>query len=185
MLMTRLQCQKCDYNKEFVDKINNSSILKNKECKHFEITLSIIVKDNNFKKYILSIECKICGNEYLGEFDKYQDKFDYICNCNISLNFSYELSIEQKIYSTPYIDKIEKEKENEKKNLINVIIVYENKNYNFTFNCNETLKNCFKQIQDRIKFPNGKKIYNNQNEVDLNKTFIENKINNNYRLQLE
>ena len=68
---------------------------------------------------------------------------------------------------------------------MNIKLFYNQKLYNHVVYSNDTLKDHYQKIRDKINFPDGKKILFNNNEVDQFKSFKENKIYNDMRLEIE
>ena len=192
ILLSYIECKTCK-NKhfEFCDEIkDDSNILQNRECSHFSIYSSINIKNQKFDKYTLTLICKICQKMHIQPFTGYlYEPYKYQClNCKAgSISFFYELSdkfndkFNQKRYKTPGI--INKDTNDKKK--INIKIVYNFKTYNFVFYSNDKIKDKYDEIRNKIGFPDGKKIFFNYNEVDMTKSFEENKLINEMKLLIQ
>ena len=62
--------------------------------------------------------------------------------------------------------------------------IYEKKIYTYAVEKKNKVSEYYDEIRKEIQFPKGNKIYKNGYEIDLNKTFKENYIINNMRLEI-
>ena len=182
MIYTDLKCNTCN---EFLliqerDEIDQNeekkeeSILKGTvECKHFEISLAIFIENKNLKEYQIFISCKNCLDNRNEKFIDENKIFTYCCNnCKKgSIYFFYEFTkANNKRYITPespIIDNKEK---------IKIKFIYNNNKFSIYVSKKNLVKKYYDIIRDKLKFPNGKKILYNNEPINLNKTFEENKI---------
>ena len=180
MIVSNIKCKICqNINFIFYDEIKDDNIiLQNKECNHFLFFISIKIRKSMFEQYTLGLKCKNCQQMHIQPFKgPLKNPYEYQCvNCGAgSISFSYRLTNEnKKIYKTPEIIK------NEKK--INIIFVYQSNLYNLVFDPKDKLIDKYNHIREKINFPHGKKILFNNSEVDMTKTFEENKIVNGMKL---
>ena len=184
MFLSSLTCEKCPDFYFQIEKSLETNIIAKKKCNHFEVFLSANIKGKNiFDNCKLILECKNCHNILKETFTVPEEIFSYNCKCGYgSLQFYYAISDNMKIYYTP---KGYKSVKNDDK-IINLILIYENNNYNYVVHENDLLKDHYQEIRKKINFSDGKKIYMNNNELDQNKTFKENKIYyNNMKLEIE
>ena len=86
------------------------------------------------------------------------------------------------IYKTPNKDPNKEKSENEEK--INIMLFYGGKKYNHVVDANKSINDYYNEIKEKIKFPDGKKFYKNYNELNLYKSFKENKVNNGMQLEI-
>ena len=86
-----------------------------------------------------------------------------------------------KKYKTP--DNFDKEEE-EAKDKINIIFIYNSNVYSYVINENETIISQYRAIRDKIKFPDGKKFYNNTKLLDVYKSFEGNGLINNMKVEI-
>jgi hypothetical protein len=95
-MISSLECS--DLEKQYFDEIDenekNSVYTRNEECNHFEVSMKRISENFKFKKYFLTIECKICNTPLKKLLTKNKDSLSYYCKkCNkpqICIHFSYE-----------------------------------------------------------------------------------------------
>ena len=95
-MISSLKC--VDLTEQYFDEIDenekNSTFTRNEECNHFEISIKRISENFKFKKYFLTIECKICNTPLKKLLTKNKDSLSYYCKkCNkpqICILFSYE-----------------------------------------------------------------------------------------------
>ena len=186
MILSNIKCSQCpDFYFQIAKEIGN--IMANKECNHYEIYANINSFENNiFKDYKLGIKCKICKSVFNKEFKARENSYEYKCeNCSKypSLSFQYEVNDDARIFNTPRINYQEIIKK--RGDQMNIKLFYNQKLYNHVVYSNDTLKDHYQKIRDKINFPDGKKILFNNNEVDQFKSFKENKIYNDMRLEIE
>jgi hypothetical protein len=95
-------------NEQYFDEIDenekNSGFRRNEECNHFEVSMKRISENFKFKKYFLTVECKICHTPFKKFLTKNKYSISYYCKkCNkpqICIHFSYEntLDIDEESY---------------------------------------------------------------------------------------
>ena len=187
MILSLIKCNIClEKHFEFKDEIKkkDSINLYNKECNHFSMYLSVSIKKEMFEKCILSLKCKSCEDMHNQIFSGYLNQpYEYQCpNCKVAtIFFNYKLSNKnEKIYNTP---KIINDDNNKKR--INIRIFYDFKPYNFVFNADDKIEDKYDDIRKKMNFPYGKKIFFNYKEVDMTKTFEENNIINEMKLEIQ
>ena len=135
-MISSLKC--VDLTEQYFDEIDenekNSTFTRNEECNHFEISIKRISENFKFKKYFLTIECKICNTPLKMSLTKNKDSISYYCKkCNkpqFCINFSYE--------NTMCIDEESYDLKDENKN--NIEDSYSNKSTEYN-----------SQIQDKPK----------------------------------
>ena len=191
MILASLNCKLCKnplFNLDIILE-DNSSEYKDGECDHFNYCCSFIIKGKKFIKSKIMITCKNCGKCFEKEYVDSSNTLNIKCNCGFECDFIYELSDESEIikiidnsrkYKTP--NNADKEEEMEDKT--NIIFIYENKAYSYVINDNETVISQYKAIRDRIKFPDGKKLYSNGKMLDVYRTFKGNDLINNMRVEI-
>ena len=186
MILSSIKCNKCTNKQfDFFDEIKDDSIiLQYVECNHFLINLSINIKKKMFEKYILSLKCKNCQDLHIQTFTGHLDnQYVYKCkNCEIGpILFSYKLDLKnKKNYQTPEL--VNKEISDKK---INIKFVYQFAIYNLVVNSNDKIGDKYDELRAKINFPYGKKILFNNNEVDMDKSFDENKIIDGMKLLIQ
>ena len=107
-LLSKFECKFCAFNKEFIDKIDESSLfVRNEECKHYSFVLKRKSKDGKSIRINIVYCCKNCKKEELKEFTDLSNTFKYKCNnCDNQkeLIFSYTISLikeNNKIFNKP------------------------------------------------------------------------------------
>ena len=190
MILASLTCKSCNF--PILNLIiileNNSSEYKDGECEHFDYCCSFIIKEKKFTKSKIMITCKKCGSCCDEEYVDNSKALNYKCHCGFECIFNYVLSDESEIkeiidnskkYKTP--DNVNEE---EIKDKTNIIFIYENKPYSYVINDDETVISQYRAIRDKIKFPDGKKLYCNGKMLDVYRTFRENDLLNNMKVEI-
>ena len=190
MILSSLNCKLCIIPLFNLDIIldDNSSEYKNGECDHFNYCCSFTIKGKKFIKNKIMISCKKCGKCFVEEYVDSSKTLNIKCTCGFECVFIYELSDESEIikiidnskkYKTP--SNADKEDIEDK---TNIIFIYENKPYSYVINDNETVISQYKAIRERIKFPDGKKLYSNGKMLDVYRTFKGNGLINNMKVEI-
>ena len=181
MILTMLKCEKCDKNKQGIDKVDeNANIIKEFECNHFDVSLEI---DINKQRTELIIDCKKCQNE--ASLINSNNFKNYECDkCHEgSLSFTFITSYEnEKLYHTPPEAPL---KDENKAEIINLRIIYQGNNYIYHVDKNDNLDKHYETMRQKINFPEGKRILLNNIEVDKFKSFKDNKIYDGMKLEIE
>ena len=192
MILASINCKLCKVPICNLDVIleDNSSEYKDGECEHFDYCCTFIIKEKKFTRCKLMITCKKCGKCSDEEYTDKSKNFNYKCDCGFECDFIYELSDESEIiknidnskkYKTP--DNFDKEEE-EAKDKINIIFIYNSNVYSYVINENETIISQYRAIRDKIKFPDGKKFYSNTKLLDVYKSFEGNGLINNMKVEI-
>jgi hypothetical protein len=190
MILASLNCKSCKSTIFNLDIIleENSNEYKNGECEHFNYCCNFFIREQKFLKSKIIITCKNCEKCFDEEYIENSKNLTFKCGCGFECSFIYELSDESEIiknidnskkYKTPDNDNKE-----EIKDKTNIIFMYENKHYSYVINENETIISQYRAIRDRIKFPDGKKLYNNGKMLDVYRTFKNNELMNNMKVEI-
>ena len=190
MILATLNCKSCKnpiFNLDIILN-DNSSEYRDGECDHCNYCCSFIIKGKKFIKSKIMITCK-CGKIFDEEYVDNSKTSNIKCKCGFECDFIYELSDESEIIkiidnSKKYKTPSNADKEEEIEDKTNIIFIYENKPYSYVINDNETVISQYKAIRDRIKFPDGKKLYSNGKMLDVYRTFKGNELINNMRVEI-
>ena len=178
MFLYGYKCNSCKSNLEDSLKIDDFNITWSQECSHFKIYCSIGVNNSRFEKFLIKIKCQNCETEYhniLNEIKKnIKSKCDY---CQNEITYFYILSDEREnYYVTP--EKLPKEEK------INIILFYKFVPYSRAVNPKAKINKYYNQFRQDIKF-NDKAIFLNNNDIiDLEKTFYENKLKEGDKIEI-
>ena len=184
MILTMLKCENCKKEMQDSDKVDeNVNIMKEFECKHFDVSMEIDIDKQKLEQHKLIIECKKCKNE--ATIINPNNLKNYQCDkCHMgSLSFTLRISNEnEKPYHTPFEPPIKDEIEAE---IINVRIIYKGNNYIYHVDRNDILDKHYETMRQKVNFPEGKKILFNNIPVDKFKSFKDNKIYDGMKLEIE
>ena len=192
MFLTSIKCNECpDIHFEYFKEMKDDFSFNNTEhCIHFDVPLYFSIKNGKFEEYIIGFKCKQCQYEKILTYYKPSFEGTYKCEkcSNGSFYFSYNISdgnnrnekSKISVYKTP--DNIRSKKNEEKMNLH---FIYNGKMYNHIVDANSKLENYYDEIREKIKFPQGKRIFYNGSEMDKSKSFKEYNIYNYMKLEIE
>jgi len=148
-------------------------------------------KENNILQPLNSISDltpAIYGKKPNNSIDKHSNlEFDPHKN-DINNNINNPKNSPQiKIYTTPNDEakKIMKEKEQKDEKKIKVIFVKDDKEYSLEFFPSDIINNKINYIKQKIDLGSNPVFIYNSNELDKNKSFTENKIYNEFKIEIE
>lgn len=191
MILSSVNCKRCQRQILHIEANlkDNTNEFRDGDCEHFNYCCTFIIKEQKFIKCKIISTCKKCKKCFDEEYNDNSKTLNYKCECGFDFDFVYRISDETEIiqnldhsikYRTPDI----LEKEEEMKDKMNIIFIYNFKSYNYVINNGETIISQYRAIRDKIKFPDGKKLYFNSELLDVYKSFEDNHLYNNMKVEI-